>query len=117
MVKKMVKKTDVYHIFYHFCDFAFFHWALRHPRKKNGFKKKKLEKFLAEDRTAELKVISYHTRPLHQKNLLEIWARKNALSIVGNYCSKTKAAGVSKLKWAVQIFKSHPPSSVNQCNF
>ena len=71
--------------------------------QKTGFlKKKKLKKFSAEDRTGDLKVMSSLTRPLHQKNLLEIWAKKNALSSVGNYCSKTKAAGISN----AQIFKS-----------
>ena len=71
--------------------------------QKTGFlKKKKLKKFLADDRTGDVKVMSSLTRPLHQKNLLEIWAKKNALSSVGNYCSKTKAAGISN----AQIFKS-----------
>ena len=71
--------------------------------QKTGFlKKKNLKKFSAEDRTGDLKVMSSLTRPLHQKNLLEIWAKKNALSSVGNYCSKTKAAGISN----AQIFKS-----------
>ena len=71
--------------------------------QKTGFLKKKfLKNFSAKDRTGDLKVMSSLTRPLHQKNLLEIWARKNALSSVGNYCSKTKAAGISN----AQIFKS-----------
>ena len=68
--------------------------------QKTGFLKKK--NFSAEDRTGDPKVMSSLTRPLHQKNLLEIWAKKNALSSVGNYCSKTKAAGISN----AQIFKS-----------
>ena len=74
--------------------------------KNRIFEKKKIwknfKKFWARDRTGDLSVMSSLTRPLHQKNLLEIWAKKNALSSVGNYCSKTKAAGISN----AQIFKS-----------
>ena len=66
------------------------------------FEEKNLKNFSARDRTRDPKVMSSLTRPLHQKNLLEIWAKKNALSSVGNYCSKTKAAGISN----AQIFKS-----------
>ena len=78
-------------------------WILQLLCKKLDFwRKKNLKNFSAEDRTGDPKVMSSLTRPLHQKNLLEIWAKKNALSSVGNYCSKTKAAGISN----AQIFKS-----------
>ena len=78
-------------------------WILQLLCKKLDFwRKKNLKNFSAEDRPGDPKVMSSLTRPLHQKNLLEIWAKKNALSSVGNYCSKTKAAGISN----AQIFKS-----------
>ena len=78
-------------------------WILQLLCKKLDFwRKKNLKKFSAEDRTGDLKVMTSLTRPVHQKNMLEIWAKKNALSSVGNYCSKTKAAGISN----AQIFKS-----------
>ena len=71
--------------------------------QKTGFlKKKKLKKFSAEDRTGDLKVMSSLTRPLHQKNLLEIRAKNNALLSAHAFQAIT---AVNPEQWEFQMFK------------
>ena len=71
-------------------------------KKLDILRRKKIEKFLSRGSNWGPLGLDPLTRSLHQKNLLEIWAKKNVLSSVGNYCSKTKAVGISN----AQIFKS-----------
>ena len=78
-------------------------WILPKLCKKLDFwAKKNLKKFSARDWTGDLSVMSSHTRPLHQKNLLKIKANSYALSSKHAFLHSARAAGISN----VQIFKS-----------